>query len=360
MKIIITLTALLLSNFVYAQNTEVRVNANNIGINITSPASYFHIEIPESSIYDGLYVRTNHTGPEDRKAIEGYSICSPGYGIGGNFTGGYYGIYSHGAGTSSTSAPTCGIYTVATGSAGTRIGLYSSAFGGDVNLAARFGNGDVEIQNKVTINTSDQQARLSIANNELHGGNATAIKIVSNLDGPQSSYGTLVTATNGGSGNTYGHYATVSTQGTGTAFAFRGIANNDKDWAFYGTGNSYFSGDVRVGTTSDPYTGQYKLIVNGRILSEEVRVQNSDDWPDYVFKEGYKLKTLSEVESYIEKYQHLPNIPPAAVVEREGIALGDMQIRLMEKVEELTLYLIAQQKEIDNLKNQIKRLSNEK
>jgi hypothetical protein len=83
----------------------------------------------------------------------------------------------------------------------------------------------------------------------------------------------------------------------------------------------------------------------------------SGSWPDYVFSPSYKLQSLEETEAFIKEHKHLPNIPAAAVVDKEGFALGDMQKRMMEKIEELTLYLIEankniqrQQKEIDLLK----------
>jgi hypothetical protein len=68
------------------------------------------------------------------------------------------------------------------------------------------------------------------------------------------------------------------------------------------------------------------------------------------------LRSLEETESYINEHKHLPNIPAAAVVEKEGFALGDMQKRMMEKIEELTLYLIDAKKEINTLKQQVQVL----
>ncbi|MBL7727718.1 MAG: hypothetical protein JNM68_08535, partial [Dinghuibacter sp.] len=98
------------------------------------------------------------------------------------------------------------------------------------------------------------------------------------------------------------------------------------------------------GNTARIATG-YQLSVDGKIIAEEVKVQLSTAWPDYVFADNYKLRPLEEVEQHIKANKHLPNIPSAAVVEKEGINLGDMNKRLMEKVEELTLYLIELKKE---------------
>jgi hypothetical protein len=110
------------------------------------------------------------------------------------------------------------------------------------------------------------------------------------------------------------------------------------------------NGNVGIGTT-DP--GAFKLAVNGSIKAREIRVSNQN-WADYVFAKNYKLKPLAEVEKYIKKYKHLPNMPSAQVVENEGIDLSKMQSKLMEKIEELTLYIIEQNKRIsilEKLKN---------
>ena len=110
-------------------------------------------------------------------------------------------------------------------------------------------------------------------------------------------------------------------------------------------------GRLSIGTAT-PATG-YMLSVNGKIISEEVRVELDVNWPDYVFKPGYKLPSLKQVENFIQKNHHLQGIPSAQQVKNEGIELGDMNKRLLEKVEELTLYLIQQNKKIETLENKV-------
>jgi len=73
-------------------------------------------------------------------------------------------------------------------------------------------------------------------------------------------------------------------------------------------------------------------------------------WPDYVFAKDYNLMPISEVEQFITENQHLPGVPPAAEVEANGMNLGEINIILVQKVEELTLYIIQLQKQIDELK----------
>lgn len=111
--------------------------------------------------------------------------------------------------------------------------------------------------------------------------------------------------------------------------------------------------DGRVSiATATPATG-YMLSVNGKIVSTEVRVELNVNWPDYVFKKDYNLPSLKSVEEFIAKYNRLPNIPSAEEVKKNGIELGDMNKRLLEKVEELTLYIIKQDKELETLKQKI-------
>ncbi len=108
-------------------------------------------------------------------------------------------------------------------------------------------------------------------------------------------------------------------------------------------------GTVRIGNVAVP-TG-YKFGINGKMICEELKVKlASSGWPDYVFANNYKLRSLAQLEKYIQQNKHLPNIPSATEVEKNGIELGDMQKKMMEKIEELTLYIIDLQKQVDKLK----------
>jgi hypothetical protein len=119
---------------------------------------------------------------------------------------------------------------------------------------------------------------------------------------------------------------------------------------FNGTGTNYFSGNVGIGTVNP----KAKLSVNGEILSKRVKVTMAQaDWPDYVFAPGYSLPSLAEVEKYVNSNRHLPGVPSAREVEKEGLDLGEMNRRLLEKVEELTLYIIQLNNQNQQLKNEI-------
>ncbi len=105
----------------------------------------------------------------------------------------------------------------------------------------------------------------------------------------------------------------------------------------------YGTGRVGIGTSDPTHT----LSVNGTIRSKEVIVNTG--WSDFVFEDDYNLMSLNNLELFIEKNNHLPDIPSAQDVEENGISLGNMDAKLLQKIEELTLYTIQQQKMIDDL-----------
>ncbi len=120
---------------------------------------------------------------------------------------------------------------------------------------------------------------------------------------------------------------------------------------------AYFQQNGAVGINTNNIPNAYKLAVDGRIICEELKVQLSSNWPDYVFSSEYQLPSLSEVESSIKENGHLPGIPSAATIEAEGgIELGEMQRLMMEKIEELTLYMIDLKKENELLKDKVNKL----
>ena len=118
------------------------------------------------------------------------------------------------------------------------------------------------------------------------------------------------------------------------------------------------TGEVAIGTI-DPKG--YKLAVGGSMIAESVKVKLQGAWPDFVFSKKYQLPSLQETEKHILANGHLPGIPSASEVSKEGIDLGEMNKKLLQKIEELTLYLIEmkkendlQKKDVDYLKSKIK------
>jgi len=104
------------------------------------------------------------------------------------------------------------------------------------------------------------------------------------------------------------------------------------------------SAGVGIGT-EDP--GDYRLAVNGAIRAKEVVVETG--WADFVFEDDYPLRSLSELEDYVVEHGHLPEMPSSAEVAERGVSLGDMQARLLRTIEEMALYLMKLQQDIDKL-----------
>ena len=117
----------------------------------------------------------------------------------------------------------------------------------------------------------------------------------------------------------------------------------------YVNSNTYIStggGQVGIGTTK---VGSHKLAVEGSIGAREIKVESSG-WSDFVFDEEYELKSLDEIEKFIIANKHLPDIPSEAEVGKKGINLGEMDAKLLQKIEELTLYLLEMKKELSEVK----------
>jgi hypothetical protein len=115
-----------------------------------------------------------------------------------------------------------------------------------------------------------------------------------------------------------------------------------------------YNGNVGIGTDLTSNTAGYKLSVNGYIRAKKIVVQTG--WADFVFKKEYCLKPLSEVENFIQQNGHLPEIPAAADIETNGADLGEVARLQMQKIEELTLYVIEQNKKIEEQNKRIKAL----
>jgi len=288
------------------------------------------------------------------------------------------------------------IKTIGTGTAAARMGLFAYASTSVVNLREYLSITDV---GDVGIGMTNPAAKLQVARGTgingtamfegtnfsshfnygtteqtfIRGGKATSEVIINDL-----STGDISMAGGGGNvgiGTSPGFRLDVNGRmrlrhnGITSGVWFNNSANvatsfvgqySDTKFGIYGPTGWQFAVDASDGTV---YCGTpnldaenltkaagYRLRVYGKVIAEEVRVQVKAAWPDYVFKKNYQLKSLGEVEEYIAANNHLPNVPAAAEVEKSGIALGEMQTKMMEKIEELTLYIIGLQKQIDFLK----------
>jgi hypothetical protein len=99
----------------------------------------------------------------------------------------------------------------------------------------------------------------------------------------------------------------------------------------------------------------FQINNNGLVQAREIKV-NLQNWPDYVFEKEYKLMPLQDVEKFITENKHLPNVPNAKTIESEGMNLGEMNKILMEKIEELTLHLIEQEKKMIDFESELNKI----
>jgi Phage T4 tail fibre len=122
-----------------------------------------------------------------------------------------------------------------------------------------------------------------------------------------------------------------------------------------GNGNwKFVNGNVIIGSAKTP--ANYKLAVGGDVIAERVVVKLQTSWPDYVFKTGYSLRPLSEVEAFVKTNSHLPDVPSEAEIKEKGIDVEQMNATLLKKVEELTLYLIEMKKENAEIKARLQKV----
>jgi len=247
-------------------------------------------------------------------------------------------------------------------------GVFARAEAGQYNYAGRF-------KGRMLVESHNGSSNGADSTSTLFSSQVTHTRFVDTraVDGyskPQPGYGIGVYGYGGyrgvyGFADGYGYTGSVAGiygyaySGTGgTAYGVYGYASGgDANFAGYFSGDVVVTSDLRIGTTTQA-TG-YSLSVNGKIACTEVLVQAYASWPDYVFSDNYKLMSLADLEKSIRKDKHLPGLPSAKEVESSGIKLGDMQSRLLEKVEELTLHMIDQNKQIIELQQELKALKAE-
>ena len=143
---------------------------------------------------------------------------------------------------------------------------------------------------------------------------------------------------------------TITTLAGGGFVDYTSINSNliTVDW---NTNNLHVEGDMGIGT---PNVLGYRLAVDGAIITEGVTVRLQTNWPDFVFEDDYKLPSLEEMERHINKKGYLMGMPSALLVSEEGIELGEMNAKLLQKIEELTLHTINQEKKIKELQKKDK------
>ena len=244
--------------------------------------------------------------------------------------------------------------------------FYTGAGTGGVptGLAFSIGEGDDNVRvvnnlytgQRIGIGTNNPQSALQIG--EYFGNNQSKITFpgVYNFEkmslGQEGNGGALIEFRNHTNlTQSYGIKVGANVDDYGPGLYIAGAAPADSAATLqYATSPALFvhaaTNTVGIGTNS---TYGYKLAVAGNMIAEKVIVKLQGNWPDYVFHKSYALPSLQEVNRFISQNGHLPNVPSAATVKKEGIDVEEMNTTLLRKVEELTLYLIDMDKKVKAL-----------
>ncbi|RWU09972.1 hypothetical protein [Pedobacter chitinilyticus] len=307
-------------------------DAGNVGIGLVSPLAKLHV--------NGLIRGTSNQADDHSGLFE--SLSSLGYGLYSRGGGGTVDRYSFSF-NNYNGVP----IMFADGSGNVGIGTNTPSTGLQLG---NLGNNIAAKQISIPGNYNFEVLKLG----QIGNGNA-ALEIV-NHAGVDVSYGVKIKAD-------------IDHGGPGLQLQYAPTAN-DYSSLQYQTGLflSAANGDIGIGTT----TPQEKLSVNGKIRAKEIKVEatgwpngkirakeikvEATGWPDYVFKADYKLNTLPELEAYIKANGHLPGVPAATEVEKEGVALGEMNKILLKKIEELTLHLIEKDKKIEETNKKLDKV----
>ncbi len=185
-----------------------------------------------------------------------------------------------------------------------------------------------DVNGNAGIGTANPSAKLNIYN----AGQGTTM-LIGNPSTATGGFTSLIAGTSADS-NGYGFIESVKSSGA----------------AYGDVIISRWGGNVGIGTTST----DAKLSVKGQIHAQEVKVDlNGSVAPDYVFNKDYQLTSLDSIKNYIDQNKHLPEVPSAAAMEKNGVQLGEMNMLLLKKIEELTLYVIEQNRKIDGQNEKI-------
>jgi hypothetical protein len=309
-----------------------RVNTSDGLVSIGSNAGYSNTT-GSQNLYVGYQAGYNNT----TGALNAFVGFQSGVGNNSNWGAflGYQSGYSNTSGTQNTFLGSLAGYQNTVGSNNTAVGHFSGGYN----------------------NTGTQNTSLgAYAGLQTKGSNNTMLGYATGFTNT-NGFGNVFIGSNVGYNETGSNKLYIDNSSTATP-----LIKGD-----FGTRQLNFNGKTSIGTANQPIsvgganTSAYFLFVKGGILSDEVRVRTG--WADYVFDKKYTLLPLQEVEAFINTNKHLPNMPAATQVENDGLNLGDMSRLQQEKIEELTLYLIAQdkqlkaqQQEINVLKATVKEL----
>lgn len=273
------------------------------------------------------------------------------------------GSYNTFNGSSSGQSNTTGSYNVFNGVSSGQAnisGAYNAFNGFQAGYSNQFGSNNVFTGNQAGYRSYYGSGNVYIGNQS--GYNITNYGVENVFIGNQSGKNIDSSAYN----TFVGSYAGYNAKGTYNVFlgSMAGYSETGSNRLYIDNSNTttpliygkFDTDQVGINTTNIPVG--YAFAVKGKLITEEVNValQGSTIWPDYVFNNHYNLPSLKDVEKYIIEKGHLQNIPSAKDVAENGLLLGDMNAKLLQKIEELTLYTIQQKKELEQQKEKNTRL----
>ena len=379
-------------NYMIGGVTKMQIaNNGNVGIGTITPTALLHVN--GNGLFSGN-ITSPGAGLGSEKFGYGANIGANNYSLAlgyGAASSGHESVAIGSNATASLHSVAIGTTTQATGFASTLVGHnivdagtnYKTAIGASIINPGYFSGGSYLNSGMINIGynnistgynytqliganlTADRNGQMLIGNG-LAGGFLTDIVLGGGLSNSlAATYGPLTIRTTDGN----------STNAAGMSLAFKGGKStgnaNGGQILFYTTASGAVGstlnteqermriapdGNIGIGTTNIS-DANYKLFVETGIRTRKVKVDITA-WPDYVFQKNYQLPSLKYLEAFIRNNNHLPDVASATEVEKNGIDLGDNQAILLRKVEELTLYIIEQDKKIEKLQGEKEQLQN--
>lgn len=251
-----------------------------------------------------------------------------------NLAVGSQALYSNTSGNTNIAIGVNALYTNTVGNLNTAIGFEA------LKLSTSNGNTAVGAQ---ALNKNTGATNVGIGNNTLLNNTAGSNNIAIGFEAGSA---------NTGSNNMFLGYQAGSTE-TGSNKLYIANSNTATPLVYGDFSTKYLAvGEVAAADRAAATSGGYRLLVKGGMITEKIKVAvaGSSDWADYVFEPSYKLMSLDKVEAFVKENKHLPNVPSADEMSKNGLDVTQTTAKLMEKVEELTLYIIELNKEIKKLK----------
>jgi hypothetical protein len=249
-------------------------------------------------------------------------------------------IYGFNNNVSTLNASVVGYYNSATGSSASVFGKYNSV-AGHAPMAYGYHN---TIQNSHFNSAFGDYNEVTAYRSSAFGSKNIVLGVLS------FAYGRFNTI-NAEKAFTFGSYITNNISGSVMVGP-----NDGSKLTIFENGVMQTPAKVVIGAISGKNLTNYALAVNGTAIATKMIVKNYVNWPDYVFDKSYNLRSLTSVEEFIKTNNHLPDVPSAKEVEQGGVDLADMHASLLRKIEELTLYIIEQGKQLKRQSEEIEKL----